>query len=220
MTRTRPMRRALLLAAPALAAALLAGGCTPTLGGTAAVVGGDRIKVRSVQDDAIAFLALVPGQYSEGDVQLLVLERDIYSKVLAKAALDAGVGASQTEIDRDRQTVYAAVGGRDGLVKRLAAEQQSQVVAPGQVEQWLRDRILFQKLATKVAAGGDPSSEQAQQAVGDALTRAAKSLHITLSPRYGEWTNDKGLVPQISGGLSKTTQELTGSPSPSATPAG
>ena len=220
MTRTRPMRRAVVLSVAGLATALLATGCTPALGGTAAIVGSDRVTVHSVQDDALAFLALVPGQYSEGDVQLLVLERDIYSKVLAKAALDAGVGASTTEIDKDRATVFAATGGRDGLVKRLAAEQQSQVVAPGQVEQWLRDRIIFQKLAEKVAAGGDPSSEQAQQAVGDALTRAAVALHIKVSPRYGSWSNDKGLVPEISGGLSKTPQELSGSPSPSATPAG
>ena len=220
MTRTHPMRRAVLLSAAGLAVALLASACSPSLGGTAAVVGDDRIAVQSVQDDALAFLDLVPGQYSEGDVQLLVLERDIYSKVLARAALDAGIGATTTEIDRDRATVYAAVGGRTGLVKRLAAEQQSQVVAPAQTEQWLKDRILYQKLAEKVAAGGDPTSQQAQQAVSDALTRAAKELHIRVSPRYGRWTNDQGLVPEISGGLSKTEQELNGSPSPSATPAG
>ena len=217
MTRTPHKRRVALLAAAAVAAVLLMAGCQQTPG-TAAIIGGERVKASEVQSSTTAFLDLVPNQFSEGDVQLLVLERDIYSRILARAAANVAVSASATEIDGDRDAVFAATGGRNGLVKRLAAQQQPEVVAPDQVEQWLRDRILFQKLATTASGGGDPSSAAAQQAVGAELTKAAKQLKIEVSPRYGEWSDDRGLTPEISGGLSKTPQELAGTASPTPVP--
>lgn len=217
VTRTSHKRRAALLAAPAVAAGLLLAGCQQTPG-TAAFIGGDRVKVSQVQSSTTRFLDLVPNQYSEGDVQLLVLERDIYSRILARAAGNVGVSATATEVARDRVAVFAATGGRDGLVKRLAAQQQPEVVAPDQVEQWLRDRILFQKLAA-ASGGGDASSGAAQQAVGAELTKAAKQLKIKVSPRYGVWSDDRGLTPGLSGGLSRTPQELAGTASPTPVPA-
>ena len=77
-TRTTHKRRVAVLAIPAVAAGLLMAGCQQTPG-TAAIIGGERVKASEVQSSTTAFLDLVPNQFSEGDVQLLVLERDIYS---------------------------------------------------------------------------------------------------------------------------------------------
>lgn len=202
-----------------VAAALLAVGatvslsaCDPSQVGAAAIVDGKSISVEQLQDATTGFLAVAP-QVDAREAQGRILERMILSRVIAETAAEEGVSTTAGEVASQHQQIADSVGGDKALVQALAQQQPPTVLAPSYVEQWTRDRVLFSKLAAKLAAGSDPGSQQAGMAVSDALVETSKKMDIDVNPRYGTWDSSRGLQPELSGGLSKTVDELT-SPTP------
>lgn len=189
----RRRRTALTVSAALIAAAPLLAACgTDAHPGTAAVVGGQRIEVSTVQAKVrdvreaqqaapqSAQLIKDSGQLGRAKLYDLIVDR-----VVAKAAEDAGVSVSRKEIQDGRDELVEQSGGEEQLA---AMYLQQRGVAPGQVENAVRRDILVGKIATAVGAENSP---EGQQRLNAAFTTAAKSLDIDVNPRYGAWDDTK-----------------------------
>ncbi|WP_405713376.1 MULTISPECIES: SurA N-terminal domain-containing protein [unclassified Streptomyces] len=175
---------ALLVGAPLLTAC--GGEAHP---GAAAVVGGDRIEVSTLQSQVAA---VREAQRDSKDASQLIdksgqlgrakLHGMIFDRVLDRAAQDAGVSVSRSEIQQMRRAAAAQSGGEKRL--RTAMLQQSWV-APAQIDAVLREQVQLTKLAQ--ALGADLQQPAGQQAVGEALGKASKALRVDVNPRYGTW---------------------------------
>ncbi|WP_329591746.1 SurA N-terminal domain-containing protein [Streptomyces sp. NBC_01005] len=188
----RRRRTALTVSAALLAGAPLLTACgSEAHPGAAAVVGGDRIEVSTLQGQVAAVreaqrdskdaaqLIDKSGQLSRAKLHGLIFDR-----VLDRAAQDAGVSVSRNEIQQMRRAAAAQSGGEERL--RTAMLQQSWV-APDQIDAVLREQVQLTKLAR--ALGADLQQPAGQQAVGEALGKASKALRVDVNPRYGSWDN-------------------------------
>lgn len=206
---TRLARTAVGLALSLLAVTGLSA-CSSSQVGAAAVVDGKSISTDLVQRETRAYLKVVPG--TDGAMaQRQILQRMILSKVIARAAEDVGVSARPGAVARERDTLLKTVGGRTGLVKALAAQATPTVLSPTYINQWFTDRALYGKITTKLAGAGDPSSAEAASAASQALAKASRKIAIRISPRYGRWSPQKGVVALLSGGLSKSAEQIAAS---------
>ncbi|MFH9470613.1 SurA N-terminal domain-containing protein [Streptomyces clavifer] len=190
----RRRRTALAVSAATLVAAPLLTACgSDAHPGSAAVVGGARIEVATVQGQAAdvrtaqqtsaqsAQLVKKSGQLTRAKLHSL-----IFARVLDRAAKDAGVEVSRKEVQQVRSAAAAQSGG-DKALQTVMLEQRW--VAPDQIENDLRKEVQLPKLAQ--ALGADLQTPAGQQAVGEALTKASKALHIDVNPRYGSWDDKK-----------------------------
>jgi len=219
MTRTAhrrplpPRRAAALLVAAGLVAAALSG-CSPDKVGSAAVIDGRAISTDDLQSATRSYLEVVPAG-NAGEAQRAILHRMIVSAIIDEAARDAGVRVSPGRIARERDDALESVGGRKALVRALAQSQQPTVLAPVDIDRWIKDRLLFSAMAEKVAGGpviaDDPDSQDAVNQVNTDLGDSAERVDVEVSPRYGSWDPQNGLSPLVSGGLSSTAAELNGS---------
>ncbi|MET8745304.1 SurA N-terminal domain-containing protein [Streptomyces sp. NPDC004728] len=186
----RRRRTALTVSAALLAGAPLLTACgSEAHPGAAAVVGGDRIEVSTLQSQVAA---VREAQRDSKDASQLIdksgqlgrakLHGMIFDRVLDRAAQDAGVTVSRSEIQQMRNAAAAQSGGEERL--RTAMLQQSWV-APGQIDAVLREQVQLTKLAQ--ALGADLQQPAGQQAVGEALGKASKALRVDVNPRYGTW---------------------------------
>ncbi|MFE7749839.1 SurA N-terminal domain-containing protein [Streptomyces sp. NPDC057428] len=190
----RRRRTALVLSAATLLAGPLLTACgSEAHPGAAAVVGGDRIDVATVQAQAadVRTAQQSAGQSEElvkktGQLNRAKLHGLIFGRVLDRAAKDAGVTVSRKEIQQIHAEAAAQYGGDKGL-RTVSLEQRW--VAPGQIEDDLRKEVQLPKLAR--ALGADLRTPAGQQAVSKALTEASKALHIDVNPRYGSWDDKK-----------------------------
>jgi len=219
MTRTRTGHRrrrarrpaaAATLAVVTLAAGLLSG-CSTERFGAAAVIDGRTVSTDELQDATQQHLEVVPGA-DTGDAQLAILQRVIVSAVIDEAARENGVRVSAGRVAAERDGILGSVGGRQALVRALAQAQQPTVLAPDDIDRWVKDRLLFEGIAeTLGGADAAPNSAEEQQVIAranEALASASRSLDIEISPRYGRWDPDRGVTPLLSGGLSATVDEL------------
>ncbi|WP_069174383.1 SurA N-terminal domain-containing protein [Streptomyces griseus] len=190
----RRRRTALALSAATLVAAPLLTACgSEAHPGAAAVVGGDRIAVSTVQAQTAdvrgaqqASARSAELEKSSGQLTRVKLSSLIFGRVLDRAAQDAGVSVSRKEIQQTR-TAAAAQSGGDAALRTMMLEQRW--VAPGQIDDSLRQEVQLPKLAQ--ALGADLQSPAGVQAVGQALTKASKALHIDVNPRFGTWDDTK-----------------------------
>lgn len=203
--RTRVSRGVAVAAATFLAATALTS-CRADQVGTAAIVDGDSITVEELQDATTDYLEAVPSGNS-GDAQQAILQQRIVSVIIEKAAASAGVTVTDSEVAAQRDQVLDSVAEpaeaeeldqRVYVVRQLAQSEQPAVVPPDQLEGFIRDQLLASKL------GQDPA------AANEALLAAAEETPVEVNPRYGRWDPQQGLAPLVSGGLSKTVEELSG----------
>ncbi|MFF9073680.1 SurA N-terminal domain-containing protein [Streptomyces sp. NPDC014735] len=161
--------------------------------GAAALVGGDRIEVSTVQGQVAA---VREAQSRSRDVDQLIdksgqlgrakLHGLIFDRVLDRAARDAGVTVERSEVQEMRKAAVAQSGGEERL--RAAMLQQSWV-APDQIDAVLREQVQLSKLAE--ALGADLRQPEGQKIVGDALSKASKALKVDVNPRYGTWNDQQ-----------------------------
>jgi hypothetical protein len=209
----RPRRRTapgLLVLAGSLALALSGvSACGPTQLGTAAIIDGHTVTVHDLQKSTQGYLAAVPDA-QPGEAQRGILQQLIVLDVIDKAALKARVHVTAGEVATQRDRVFASVrtqaaaakvSERTFVVRELARGQQPAVVAPDILDDWIRGQILANKVGTATAAPDGTTS-------ANAFIDAAKATHVKVNPRYGRWDPKKGLSPLVSGGLSKTAEEL------------
>ncbi|MFJ6052936.1 SurA N-terminal domain-containing protein [Streptomyces sp. NPDC092307] len=168
---------ALLVAAPLLSAC--SGEPRP---GTAAVVGGERITTSALQAQ-VNDVRTAQNRSGQAAAELIAstphLERQkldalIQSRIIDKMADTAGLTATRKNIEDERKAYVDENGGDEQFEALLL---QKGAVAPGQVDRFLRDRVLLTALTAKYGAG--KLEEPARAAV--------KDLNIEVNPRYGAW---------------------------------
>ncbi|MFF9146288.1 SurA N-terminal domain-containing protein [Streptomyces sp. NPDC014861] len=191
----RPARRrtALALSAALLAAAPLLTACGGDAHpGAAAVVGGERIDVSSLQAQVRA--AREAQSSSPQSAQLIAATGDlgrqklngmIFDRILGRVAADQGVGASRAELQQTREAFVRDNGGEEGLEAVLL---QQQGVAPGQIDDVVRRNVLMTKIVEKL---GITETPEGQQKLQELFAAASKSLDIDVNPRYGAWDDTK-----------------------------
>jgi hypothetical protein len=202
------MRRSLVVAVVALLATLSLAACSPKQLGAAAIVDGSVISTQTLQTSASDYLAIVPNA-DRTQVQQRILERMILSRVIANVARDNKVSVSTGTVAKQRDQLFQTTKNLRGLVAALAQQTTPVVVPPGYVNQWVRDQLLFQKVVKKLAGSDDPASAAASTRATDALAAAGKAMKIEINPRYGTWNPNRGVQALLSGGLAKTSAQLT-----------
>jgi hypothetical protein len=194
----RRRRTALLLSAAIVAAAPLLTACgSETHPGAAAVVGGQKISVSTLESrvnevrDAQRAAAGDDANYARvvsgtGTLTRQTLHSMVLDQVLHRAAQDAGVTVTRRDVQQLRANVEQQVGG----AKALDATWLRQYgIPPQRVDDNLRLQVEAQKLAAKLGTTTD------QPAFWKALSKASDELGVDLNPRYGTWDAQKvGLV--------------------------
>lgn len=209
----RRVRRVLGTSALVLVATLGLAGCGgDSRLGAAAVVNGNVTTVDELQQDTRDYLKIVPGA-DAGAAQVAILQRIVITEVLEEVARQNDVHVRPGRIAAERDNLFESFNGRRGLVRTLANSQdQPTVLPPDDVEDWVKDRLLFNAIAEKIGGGplntAEPESQQVLEEVQSQLSEAGDSLEIEINPRYGEWDPTSGITPLVSGGLSKTAAEL------------
>lgn len=190
--RTRTRTKLLLSAGLLVAVPLLTACGSDAHPGAAALVGGERIEVSSLQNqvkDVRAAQAKTPQAAqlisNTGQLGRAKLHGMIFARVVERAAADAGLTASRKEIQDARAAAVGYEGGED----KVAAKLLGQGFAPDQIDQALRQEILLSKLAA--ANRADLASPEGQQKVTAVLVKASKALHIDVNPRFGAWNDEQ-----------------------------
>ncbi|MGW6739761.1 SurA N-terminal domain-containing protein [Streptomyces sp. NPDC055025] len=186
----RRRRTALSVSVALLAAAPLLTACgNEAHPGAAAVVGGHRIEVstiqaqvrdvRDAQESAPDGAQLVKntGQLSQAKLNSLIFDR-----ILQRAADDAGVKINRKEIQATRQQAAAQSGGEKQFAAMLL---QQGGLSAGQIDAAIRREVLLNKLAQ--ALGANTMTPEGQQVVLADLTKTSEKLGIDVNPRYGSW---------------------------------
>jgi hypothetical protein len=208
-THATRLRRSLAVAAAALLATVSLSACNADELGAAAIVDGHTITTQQLQTATQGYLAAVPDG-DKSNAQLRILERMILSRVIDQAAAKEDVRVGKGAVARQRDQILESTNGRKGLIVALSQQQNPVVLAPSLIDQWVRDQLLYGRLVTKIVGPGDPNSQEAATQASAALIAAGKSMDITVNPRYGTWNPQRGVQPQISGGLSRTAAQLDG----------
>lgn len=190
----RRRRTALSISVVLLAAAPLLTACgSDSHPGAAAVVGGKRIEVSTLQAQVAAVRKAQEASpqsaeliKNSGQLNQNKLNGMIFDRILLQAASDEGVSASRREIQTARQQAEAQSGGAKAFESVLL---QQGALTPGQIDDAVRRDVLLAKVAT--AVGGDTTTPEGQQKVLTLLAKTSKSMHVDVNPRYGTWDNTK-----------------------------
>jgi hypothetical protein len=204
---SRLTRTAAALAVATLAVTGLTGCGAQDRLGSAAVIDGHQISTDDLQADTRAYVKTVPGA-DTAEVQRALLQREILSRIISAEARKVGVHASPAAVAKQRDDLLPSVGGRSGLLRQLAAGQSPVILAPAKIDRWFKDQVLYRKIATRLAVGGDPQSQASIAATTKALIATGHAMDIRINPRYGTWSTRNGIQPLVSGGLAATAAQL------------
>jgi hypothetical protein len=196
----RPKSRRLALsvtAAALLAASPLLAACGGTAyPGAAAVVDGDRITVSQLQARVADVRDAQRGSAQSaqliqdtGQLSRATLNSMIFDRILARAAKDAGVTVSRSDVQEARTAAERSAGGADRL-RQMWLQQYA--IGPGQVEATIRNQVAMDKLAQ--ALGADRNSPEGQAKIVDALRAASTKMGIDINPRFGTWDDKQVLL--------------------------
>ncbi|MFD9080198.1 SurA N-terminal domain-containing protein [Streptomyces erythrochromogenes] len=195
-------RTALSVSAALLVAAPLLSACSgETRPGTAAVVGGERITTSALQaqvgdvraaqnrsEQAATLIANTP------QLERTKLGKMIQLRVLERAAEDAGISVTTKEIEDARK---AQEGDKGAAALEQLALQARVPLAPGQIDEDLRFRLLLDKLSERFG----------EERIIEPLTKASEALHIEVNPRYGAWdAKQVGLGPVDTAWITQRTR--------------
>ncbi|WP_328944317.1 SurA N-terminal domain-containing protein [Streptomyces sp. NBC_00250] len=210
-------RTALTVSAALLAAAPLLTACgSDAHPGAAAVVGGERIDVsslqaqvkdvRTAQERSPQAVQLVQ---ATGDLPRRKLNGMIFDRVVDKVAADNGVTVTRAELQQTKTAFVRESGGEDQLATVLLQEQG---VAPGEIDDVVRRNVLMNKIAAKLGVTDTP---EGQRKLTEVFSAASKDLAIDVNPRYGAW--DDAQV-RLTGSTAPWLRQI--SQDPGAVPAG
>lgn len=146
-------------------AAVAASGCADqtTSPGAAALVGGDRISVETLQHAVDTALADPAAKASIGDRAEFTrteLGRLISNRIVASAAAAHGITATTSEVDDQVQTFAQQAGGMDQLLQQAAG----QGIPANELRSFIRFYVLQNKLADALVADQPVSEEELQKA--------------------------------------------------------
>jgi hypothetical protein len=203
-----PSRRILAAVACVTAAGVLTA-CDADTAGAAAVVGGDPISIRELQDQVRDVTVSSPeGGEPTGDqteVQQTLLERMIQHELLAAVGRDEGIEVTEAEIDAFIDEQVLAQAPDDDIGPLLAQN----ALTEDTLREFVRDQLVAQSLIDRF--GG-------QEQLIEALTEKADEIGVDVNPRYGTWS-DIFLEPS-SGSISEPAGGGPTAAEPAPTPAG
>ena len=176
------------------ATVLLTGGCAAgTHPGAAAVVGGTEISSSHVDDTARAFSAAV----GESVPVPAIVNQMVSDALTAQVGEQKSISVSDAEVAAAIPLMF-----NDQVTKKLQADPLSSA--------FLKEIAAGAVTSAKLAGGNgrlDTADAQQQLQAGSAAVKeAAKDIKVTVSPRYGQWTNGK-LDTTISGSLSQESDQ-------------
>ena len=178
----------------------------PVRPGSAAVVGGERISLATVQARAAELRTATtgpsgdagtgPGVGAEAEgLARRALSELVRDALVARALADRGLRVAAGEVVGARAADEAAAGGAVQLARGLARRG---VPAAG-IDTYYRQQAGIRRLAA--AQGLDAGTEAGDAVVRRALADAALALHVRVSPRYGTWDAQQvALLPDPPGG--------------------
>ncbi|MGP4003273.1 SurA N-terminal domain-containing protein [Streptomyces sp. 8N706] len=189
-----------LTAVAVLAASLLLTACgSASHPGAAAVVDGDRITVSQLQDKVEAVREAQRGAAQSaqliqdtGQLSRATLNGMIFDRVLARAAEDAGVKVSRSDVQKAQTAAERGAGGAAQL-RELWLQQYA--IGPGQVTETVRNQVVMDKLAR--AIGVDRNDPRGQTKIVEALRRSSAAMGIDVNPRFGTWDDNKVLLGNV-----------------------
>jgi hypothetical protein len=200
--------RRILVAVACVTAGMLTACDTDTVG-AAAVVGGDTISIRELQDEVRDVTVSSPeGGEPTGDqteVQQTLLERMIQHELLAAVGRDEGIEVTEAEIDTFIDEQVLAQAPDDDIGPLLAQN----ALTEDTLREFVRDQLVAQALIDRF--GG-------QQQLIEALTEKGDEIGVEINPRYGTWS-DIFLEPS-SGSISEPAGGGPTAAEPAPTPAG
>jgi hypothetical protein len=150
--------------------------CDANQVGAAAVVGGERITVTEVQDEARA-VAELAGTEPTGDqssLQRAILQSKIQHQLLLEVGDETGVSVSDAQIDQviaDQYRAQAPDGDITGLLVQNSITEDGFRMA-------IHNQLLYNEIVGQV---GD------EVEVAGMLDAAVADLDIEVNPRYGVW---------------------------------
>jgi hypothetical protein len=192
------IRRTVSFAAASAAAALLLAGCGSASPGDAAVVGPDTIPVSQVDDVATA---LCSANASGSQQQLATRQaRQGALSVLIQTALADQLGAKQ-RVQADPAQVSAALDQNAATIQALPPDERPAFRSA--LQDYVEGQLMVREAGRKAlqANGAATVTDQRAQAAGAALLqRYAKTVDISVDPRFG--TFEQGDLKAGSGSLS------------------
>ncbi|CAG7637045.1 SurA N-terminal domain-containing protein [Actinacidiphila bryophytorum] len=184
---------ALLLASPALTAC----GSGPAQPGAAAVVGGQRITVSTLQDkvnEVRAAQAASPQAQqlisASGKLSTQTLSMLVQNTVIERAAADAGVTVSDGEVQQQHAAALQQFSGSEQALDAALLQQYD--IVPSGADSFFRTNALVGKLI--MSLGFQPGSDGGQTAVVDAISKTADKMGVKINPRYGAWDSKKAII--------------------------
>jgi SurA N-terminal domain len=190
-----PRGRVFPLAALALSAgaALGSAGCQPVQAGAALVVDGDRVSVSEIQSRVTEVIeqreqAGAPAQEA-GTITQEQVRRMIVARILQRAAAETKVSVNQAEVDAQRRQLEQQAGGADAFGKQVAGAN----IAPGDLNGFLRDLLLGQKIGEAVVPNVQSPEQQQERAqkTDELVGRIAREMRVVVNPRYGQWNPER-----------------------------
>ncbi|MGW6280006.1 hypothetical protein [Kribbella sp. NPDC055071] len=173
----------------AVATVLLAGGCAAgTHPGAAAVVGGTEISVGDLDKTSRAVTTALGQDFTS----TLTLNQLVINALLEQIRQQKSVQVTDAEIAAETKTVVND------------PEAYARFQADPLTRDFLNQVAAGQVTLLKLGGGtsfNDPQSQAQQQKGGVAAQEAAKSIKVSIAPRFGQWS-DGAINTTISGSLS------------------
>jgi SurA N-terminal domain len=167
----------------AVAGVVVLSGCGSSQAGKAVVM--DDYSITEAElNDQVQQILVAQGRSPDAASQALVvttIDRMITTNLVDAVALDAGVEATQGEIDAALVAFSEQAGGMQAFEDSLLAQD----IAPSQIESIMRLNILAERLGQALDPAGSQEAQSA--ALLQAVVDKSVELGTEVSPRYGTW---------------------------------
>jgi hypothetical protein len=177
-----------------LATALLLTGCSST--NEAATIGGFKISQTTLQSSIDAVMAERKGvdttqmQLETGEeLNRGQLRFKILMHTFDEIAKEVKITVTASQIATKRDQIAQSVGGKTELVKNLV----NAAIAKQDFDTYVRAIIISEQIAEGLKASGVAEADVAVR-LTELLAAKAKSLNVSINPRYGVWDNEAGDV--------------------------
>ena len=183
-----------ILAVLTIASALLLTGCSQS--NEAATVGGFKITQTQVQSSIDAIMT----ERTKVDTKQMQLESgdaltrgQLRFKILMhtfdEIAKELKIDVTASQITAKKAAITESVGGKTELPKNLV----NAAIAQQDFDTYVRAIVISEQITSALTASGVADADVAAK-LGQLLSAKAKSLGITINPRYGVWDATAGDV--------------------------
>ncbi len=183
-----------ILAVLSIASALLLTGCSQN--NEAATIGDFKISQTELQNSIDAVMAertkvdtsqmqLETGEeFNRGQLRFKILMHT-FDEIAKELKLEV----TSSQIASKKAAIIQSVGGEAELPKNLV----NAAIAAQDFDAYVRAIVISDQVAAALSASGVAETEVSTR-VGELLNAKAKTLGVTINPRYGVWDNEAGDV--------------------------